>query len=249
MINQFYFIIFNQNLFMNSVFWGELFGTMTLIYLGNGVVANVVLKHSKGNGTGFLMITTGWAFAVAMGVFVSTHFGSSAAHLNPAFTVSAAVTSGDYSTVFTSILAQLIGAIIGATLVWLQYLPHWAVTESPADKLACFATGPAIRNTTANFLSEFLGTFALVFVAGTLGSINTGMGPFSVGFLVWAIGMSLGGSTGYAVNPARDLGPRIAHALLPIAGKGGSDWGYAWIPVLGPITGGIAGAVLANMAH
>lgn len=233
---------------MNSIFWGELLGTMVLIYLGNGVVANVLLSKTKGNGGGLIVITAGWAFAVTMGIFTATHFGSAGANLNPAVTIANAVKSGEYAEMFTYILAQMIGAFIGASLVWLQYKDHYAATEDQGLKLATFSTGPAIKNTPLNFLSEFLGTFIMGFVGGTLGSIQNGLGPFAVGLMIWAIGVSLGGTTGYAINPARDLGPRIAHAILPIAGKGSSDWGYAWIPVLGPICGAIVGSLLAGMA-
>lgn len=232
---------------MNSIFWGEFMGTMVLIFLGNGVVANVLLEKTKGNGGGLIVITAGWAFAVTMGIFVATFFGSSSANLNPAVTIANAVNSGDYSNMFLMIGAQLLGAIVGAALVWIHYLPHWAETKDQGLKLASFSTGPAIRNTSSNFLSEFLGTFILGLVGGSLGSISNGLGPFAVGLLVWAIGVSLGGPTGYAINPARDLGPRIAHAILPIAGKGESDWSYAWIPVVGPICGAIAGGLVAGL--
>ena len=232
---------------MNSIFWGEFMGTMVLIFLGNGVVANVLLEKTKGNGGGLIVITAGWAFAVTMGIFVATFFGSSGANLNPAVTIANAVKSGDYSNMFLMIGAQLLGAIVGAALVWIHYLPHWAETKDKGLKLAAFSTGPAIKNNTSNFLSEFLGTFMLGLVGGALGSISNGLGPFAVGLLVWAIGVSLGGPTGYAINPARDLGPRIAHAILPIAGKGDSDWSYAWIPVVGPICGAIAGGFVAGL--
>lgn len=233
---------------MNSIFWGEFFGTMVLIYLGNGVVANALLSKTKGNGTGLLAIAPAWAFAVTMGIFTATHFGSAGANLNPAVTIANATMSGDFSNVFTMISAQMLGAITGATLVWLQYKDHYAATDDKALKLATFSTGPAIKNTPLNLLSEFLGTFVLGLVGGTLGSIPNGLGPFAVGLMIWVIGLSLGGTTGYAINPARDLGPRIAHAILPIAGKGDSDWGYAWIPVVGPICGAIVGGYLASLA-
>lgn len=233
---------------MQSTFWGEFMGTMVLIYLGNGVVANALLSKTKGNGTGLLAIAPAWAFAVTMGIFVATYFGSAGANLNPAVTIANATRSGDYSNVLPMILAQLLGAITGATLVWLQYKDHYTATEDKALKLATFSTGPAIKNTPMNFLSEFLATFIMGLVGGTLGSIDNGLGPFAVGLMIWAIGLSLGGTTGYAINPARDLGPRIAHAILPIAGKGDSDWGYAWIPVVGPICGAIVGGLVAGMA-
>jgi glycerol uptake facilitator protein len=232
-----------------SPFLGELIGTMVLILLGDGVVANVVLKQTKGESSGWIVITAGWAFAVTMGVFVSKAFGSLDAHLNPAVTVAFAVATNDYSHLVSYITAQLIGAFLGATLVWLHYLPHWAATPDPAAKLACFATGPAIRTTSANFLSEALATLVLILgLAGisskNLGELAIGVGPYLVGILVWSIGLSLGGTTGYAMSPARDFSPRLAHALLPISGKGSSDWGYAWIPVVGPLVGAVLGGVL-----
>jgi len=232
-----------------SPFLGELIGTMVLLFLGNGVVANVVLKQTKGESAGWIVITAGWAFAVMMGVFVSKAFGSVDAHLNPAVTVAFAVAQNDYSHVIPYITAQLIGGFLGATLVWLHYLPHWTATPDPFDKLACFATGPAIRSYGANLLSETLATVVLIMgLAGisskNLGELAIGVGPYLVGILVWSIGLSLGGTTGYAINPARDLSPRLAHALLPIPGKGSSDWGYAWVPVVGPLIGGVLGGLL-----
>lgn len=242
-----------------SPFIGELVGTMVLILLGNGVVANVVLKQTKGSNGGWIVITAGWGFAVMIGVFVANAFGSAAAHLNPAVTVGFAVLKQDYSLISTFIPAQLIGAFLGATLVWLQYLPHWRATEDQGAKLACFATDPAIRSTGANFLSEFIATVLLIVgivaigYAGSSdpekGGIPSGVAPYLVGMLVWSLGLSLGGTTGYAINPVRDLGPRIAHAILPVAGKGGSDWGYGWIPVAAPIAGAIiAGLILRGFS-
>lgn len=235
---------------MASAFWGELLGTMTLIVLGNGVVACVSLKGSYGENSGWIVITTGWGLAVLSGVLVALAVGSNA-HLNPAVTIGVAVYRHDWSGVGTYVAGQLVGAIVGATVVWLHYLPHWAQTEDPASKRACFCTSPAIRSAPANFVSEIIGTFFLVFVAAAISSNNLspeglapGFGPFLVGLLVWGIGLSLGGPTGYAINPARDLGPRIAHALLPIAGKGSSGWDYAHVPVIGPIIG----AALAGIA-
>jgi len=232
-----------------SPFLGELIGTMVLLLLGNGVVANVVLKQTKGESAGWIVITAGWAFAVMMGIFVSKAFGSTDAHLNPAVTVAFAVAQNDFSHVIPYITAQLIGGFLGATLVWLHYFPHWAATPAPADKLACFATGPAIRSYGANVLSEALATVVLILgLAGisskNLGELAIGVGPYLVGMLVWSIGLSLGGTTGYAINPARDLSPRLAHALLPIPSKGSSDWGYAWVPVVGPLIGGVVGGLL-----
>jgi glycerol uptake facilitator protein len=240
---------------MTSPFLGEFLGTAVLILLGNGVVAGVVLKKSKAEASGWIVITAGWAFAVMAGVFVSIACGSSDAHLNPAVTIGMAVRSGSYEKVLPYLAAQLLGAIVGATLVWIHYLPHWRETEDPAAKLACFCTAPAIRNFGTNLVSEIIGTFALVFVVGAIFSKNvaaTGpgaLGPYLVGSLVWGIGLSLGGTTGYAINPARDFGPRLAHAALPVAGKGGSDWGYAPIPILGPAIGGaLAGVLLKVLA-
>lgn len=233
---------------MNSIFWGEFLGTMVLIYLGNGVVANVLLAKTKGNGTGLNAIAPAWAFSVIMGIFVATYFGSAGAHLNPAVTVAACVSSGDWSNCFTYIAGQMLGAMLGQTLVWIHYNQHYNVTEDAGLILATHSTGPAIPHTFHNFVSEFLGTFVLGLVGATLTSINHQTGPFMVGILVWVIGLSLGGPTGYAINPARDLGPRIMHALLPIKHKGSSNWGYAWIPVIAPICGAIVGALVAGLA-
>jgi glycerol uptake facilitator protein len=227
-------------------------GTAVLILLGNGVVANVLLKKSKGEGAGWIVISAGWAFAVLCGVLTAIACGSSDAHLNPAVTLGFAVVSGNFSKLAPYIVAQLLGAVTGATLVWLHYLPHWRETADPSLKLACYSTGPAIRNLATNAISEIIGTFVLVFVVGAIFSravsatgFQPGYGPYLVACLVWGIGLSLGGPTGYAINPARDLGPRIAHAILPIAGKGPSDWGYALIPVISPlIGGGMAGAAI-----
>jgi glycerol uptake facilitator protein len=225
---------------------GEFLGTMILILLGDGVVAGVLLKRSKGENAGWLAITAGWAFAVACGVFTSAAFGGQG-HLNPAVTAGSlatgAVSAGD---ALAWIAAQFAGALVGAVLVWLHYLPHWAETADPELKLGTFCTIPAIRQPAANFVSEVIGTFVLVFVAEALVKANaaTGLTPYLVGILVWSIGLSLGGTTGYAINPARDLGPRVAHFLLPIPGKRDSDWQYAWIPVAGPLVGGVLGAML-----
>ncbi|SOD88237.1 MIP/aquaporin family protein [Spirosoma fluviale] len=232
-----------------SPFLGELIGTMVLILLGNGVVANVVLKQTKGEAGGWIVITAGWAFAVTMGVFVAKAFGSVDAHLNPAVTVAFAVATDDFSHMVPYITAQLIGAFLGATLVWLHYLPHWAATPDHDAKLACFATGPAIRKPSANFVSEAMATLVLILgLAGIsskhLGELAIGVGPYLVGILVWSIGLSLGGTTGYAMSPARDFSPRLAHALLPIPAKGSSDWSYAWVPVVGPLVGAAIGGLL-----
>jgi len=231
-----------------SPFLGELIGTAVLILLGNGVVANVLLNKTKGNNGGLIAITTAWAFAVTIGIFVAQKFGSADAHLNPAVTIAMAIKNNDFSNVLPFIAAQMIGAIIGATLVWLHYLPHWAATNDQGLKLAAFGTSPAIANAPANLISEIIGTMVLLIgVIALYAETGSGLSPYLVGVLVWAIGLSLGGTTGYAINPARDLGPRIAHAILPIAGKGGSDWGYAWVPVLGPVIAAvIAGAIMSG---
>ena len=235
-----------------SPFVAELVGTMLLIILGDGVVANVVLHKTKGQNSGWIVITAGWAFAVTVAVYAVGTF--SGAHLNPAVTIGlASIGKFSWASVPTYIVAQMLGAALGAVIVWLAYLPHWAVTPDPRSKLAVFCTGPAIRNPASNLVTEIIGTAVLVLgvlVVLTPKNLNpeygwhVGLGPALVGVIVWAIGLSLGGPTGYAINPARDLGPRIAHAVLPIAGKGDSDWGYAWIPVVGPIVGGLVAAFL-----
>ena len=235
---------------MTSPFFGEFVGTLILILLGDGVVAGVLLKRSKAEASGWIVITTGWAFAVMAGVFASIACGSKDAFLNPAVTLGFAISSGDYSKLVPLVTAQLLGAFVGATLVWLHYLPHWKETSDASLKLAVFCTAPAIRSAAANLISEIIGTFVLVFIVGAIFSkavngIAAGFGPYLVGCLVWAIGLSLGGTTGYAINPARDLGPRIAHAILPIPGKRDSDWGYAGVPILGPLIGGaLAGGLI-----
>lgn len=232
-------------------FSAELLGTMILVLFGDGVVANVVLNKSKGQNSGWIVITAGWALGVAVAVYCVNAY--SGAHLNPAVTLGmAAIGKLAWANVPAYIMAQMLGGVLGGVLVWLAYLPHWEATEDKAGKLAVFCTGPAIRKPAANLITEIIGTFILVLgVLAILSPKNllpnsgfeTGFAPFLVGILVWAIGLSLGGPTGYAINPARDLGPRLAHALLPIAGKGNSDWEYAWVPVVGPILGGVAGAV------
>ena len=235
---------------MNSAWLGEFFGTMILILLGDGVVAGVLLKKSKAEGSGWMVITTGWAFAVMAGVFVSIACGSSDAHLNPAVTLGMAVRAGSFAKFLPYLVAQVLGAMVGAALVWMHFLPHWKETPDQGAKLGCFCTNPAIRSSLNNLVSEIIATFALVFVVGAIFSkavagsgLASGLGPYLVGSLVWGIGLSLGGPTGYAINPARDFGPRLAHAILPIAGKGGSDWGYAPIPILGPLAGGALAGV------
>jgi glycerol uptake facilitator protein len=227
---------------INSANLGEFAGTLMLILLGNGVVANVVLNKTKGNNSGWIVITAGWAFAVMVGVMVAKKFGSADAHLNPAVTLGAAIFKGEYEKL-SYIVFQILGAMVGSTLVWLAYRPHWEETEDAAAKLACFSTGPAIRNTSHNLISEIIGTIVLVIGANSIAAPE-GLAPYLVGILVWSIGLSLGGPTGYALNPARDLGPRIAHHFLPIVGKGNSDWEYAWIPVTGPIIGVLIASAL-----
>jgi glycerol uptake facilitator protein len=236
---------------MTSPFLGEFLGTMMLIILGDGVVAGVLLKRSKSEGAGWMVITAGWAFAVMAGVFTAIACGSSDAHLNPAVTLGFAVRAGGFGKCLPYITAQILGAVCGAAIVWIHYWPHWKETPDAALKLACFCTGPAIRRIVPNLISEIIGTFVLVFVVGAIFSRSIAvpgpgsLGPYLVGSLVWGIGLSLGGTTGYAINPARDFGPRLAHAILPIAGKGGSDWSYAPIPVGGPLLGGaLAGWLL-----
>ncbi len=228
-----------------TAFMGELIGTMMLIILGNGVVGGVVLNKSKAQNSGWIVITMGWGLAVAFAVYAVG--GISGAHLNPAVTLGlASVGAFPWADVPGYILAQMIGAFLGAVFVYLYYQPHWKETDDQAAKLAVFSTGPAIRHTISNFISEFLGTFFLLFGLMAIGTnkFTDGINPLIVGFFILAIGLSLGGTTGYAINPARDLGPRIAHFILPIAGKGSSDWSYAWIPVVAPILGGIAGALV-----
>ncbi|GGW24806.1 MIP/aquaporin family protein [Arenibacter certesii] len=231
----------------------EIIGTMLLILLGGGVVANVVLNMTKGQNSGWIVITTGWALAVYVGVVVASPY--SGAHLNPAVSISLAVAGlFPWLEVPYYILAQFIGAMIGAFLVWAMYRKHFEATNDKGLKKAVFCTDPAIRDTSANFISEVIGTFVLIFAVlyftdATIMDKNTviglgSLGALPVAFVVWAIGLSLGGTTGYAINPARDLGPRIIHAILPIKGKGNSDWSYAWIPVVAPILGGTLAALL-----
>ncbi len=226
-----------------SSFLGEMIGTMVLILLGNGVVANVVLDKSKGQNSGWIVITVAWGLAVMIGVFVAQRFGSLEAHLNPAVTLTLAIKNGDFTNVLPYICAQMMGAFLGACLVWLFYLPHWAVTEDKGAKLAAFCNSPAIRDTKSNLIAEIIATIVLMIGINAITSAPAaGFTPYLVGMLVWSIGLSLGGPTGYAINPARDLAPRLAHHLLPIAGKGDSDWNYAWIPVVGPVIGAIIAA-------
>jgi glycerol uptake facilitator protein len=242
-----------------STYLAEAVGTMILVVLGDGVVANVLLARSKGQNSGWIVIATGWGIAVAVAVYAVGRI--SGAHLNPAVTVAlASVDSFSWGQAPGYILSQMIGAIAGAAIVWLAYLPHWSATKDPDAKLAVFATSPAIRQTAANFICEAIGTAVLVFGILAIAAnaqtfakpgdidlsivFSRGLQPLLVGVLAFGIGLSLGGPTGYAINPARDLGPRIAHALLPIPGKRASDWGYAWIPVVAPLVGGVLGAWL-----
>jgi glycerol uptake facilitator protein len=220
------------------------------------VNAGLTLRKSYAAGVGWMAVTTGWALAVLCGVLVAQAFGSPGAHLNPAISLAAAVISGDYSQLPSLWSAQLLGAMGGAALVTLHYGPHWKLTDDPAAKLGIFCTNAAVRNPAFNLFSEALGTAVLVVVANAIGSHGVsatgpaaGVGPWLVGCLVWGIGLSLGGTTGYAINPARDLGPRLIHWLLPIPGKGGSNWGYAYIPILGPLLGGALAGVLVRCAH
>lgn len=241
-----------------SPFVAEFLGTALLILLGNGVVANVVLNRTKGNGSGWIVITTAWALAVFVGVVVAGPY--SGAHLNPAVTIGLAIIGKfEWAMVPSYILAQLLGAMTGALFVWLKYIDHFKATEDKGLKLAAFSTGPAIKNNVANIFSEIIGSFVLLFVifhitSAEIVDTKTPLGLGSIGaipvmFLVWAIGLSLGGTTGYAINPVRDLGPRIMHSVLPVAGKGSSEWSYAWIPIGGPIIGASLAALLFNILN
>lgn len=229
-----------------SIFFSELIGTALLILLGNGVVANVVLNKTKGNSSGWIVITFGWAIAVFVGVFVAAK--TSGAHLNPAVSVAFAYLDKiSVSSLPLYFAGQILGAITGSFLVWLTYRQHFTSTDDAGAKLACFATGPAIRNPVQNLVTEIIGTFVLVFAVLYIAAPSASLGALDalpVALLVLGIGLSLGGPTGYAINPARDLGPRIMHALLPIVNKGSSDWNYSWIPVAGPIIGALLAAML-----
>ena len=231
-----------------SGYLAEFFGTLILIVFGVGVNAGVSLKYSYVEKSGWLVIAMGWGLAVTMGIYTAGQF--SGAHINPAVTLGLfAVGELSGQDALGYIAAQMAGAIVGATLVWLQYLPHWEKTEDKGTKLGVFSTGPAIDRPWANLFSETFGTFILLFVIMLIGSneFQKGFNPIAVGALVAAIGLSFGGTTGYAINPARDLGPRIAHFVLPISGKRDSDWSYAWIPVAGPIVGALLGAGLYSL--
>jgi glycerol uptake facilitator protein len=241
---------------MHSVWFGEFLGTLVLVFLGNGVNAGVTLRKSYAADSGWMVIATGWALAVLCGVLVAQAFGSSGANLNPAITLAVAVNTGDYSQLLTFWSAQMLGAMAGAALMTLHYAPHWALTPDPAAKLGIFCTSPAVRSPLLNIVSEALGTAVLVVVAAAIGSrgvSTTGpapaLGPWLVGSLVWGIGLSLGGTTGYAINPARDLGPRLVHFLLPIPGKGTSNWSYAPIPIIGDCAGAALAGLFLHYTH
>jgi glycerol uptake facilitator protein len=230
-------------------------GTLVLILLGDGVVANVLLKKSKGENSGWIVIATGWGLAVVAGIFTAIACGSPGAHINPAITLTVALLSGNWSSVGLFWTAQILGAFAGASLVWMTYLPHWKVTPDTGAKLAIFCTAPAIRKLPANLLTEIIATTCLIVVGFSFGSktisstgLPAGFGPWLWGVLVWSLGLSLGGPTGYAMNPARDFGPRVAHAILPISDKANSDWGYAFVPIIGPLIAGGIGAAIIKVA-
>ena len=241
---------------MQSVWLGEFLGTLVLCLMGGGVNAGVTLRKSYAADAGWVVIASGWALAVLCGVLVAQAFGSPGANLNPAITLAVAIANGNFAQMFSMWSAQLLGAMSGATLMALHYGPHWKLTDDPAAKLGVFCTNAAVRSPIFNLLSEAIGTAVLVLVAGAIYSRGVakdgpanGMGQWLVASLVWGIGLSLGGTTGYAINPARDLGPRLVHWILPIPGKGGSNWGYAAIPVVGPLLGGALAGVLLHFAH
>ena len=241
---------------MHSVWLGEFMGTLVLLLLGNGVNAGVTLRKSYAADAGWIVIATGWALAVLCGVLVAQAFGSPGANLNPAITLAVAVNTGDWSQLLSLWSAQLLGAMAGASLVTLHYAPHWKLTPGPVDKLGVFCTNAAVRSPFFNILSEAIGTAVLVIVAAAISSKGVaangpapGLAPWLVGSLVWGIGLSLGGTTGYAINPARDLGPRLVHWLLPIPGKGGSNWRYAPIPIIGDLAGAALAGLLLHYAH
>jgi glycerol uptake facilitator protein len=241
---------------MHSVWFGEFMGTLVLVLLGNGVCAAVTLRKSYAADAGWMVVTTGWGLAVLCGVLVAQAFGSPGAHLNPAITLAAAVISGSYSQLLSLWSAQLLGAMCGSGLMVLHYTPHWSLTPDPAAKLGIFCTNGAVPSPVFNLISEIIGTMVLIVVAGAIFSHGVsatgpaaGMGQWLVASLVWGIGLSLGGTTGYAINPARDLGPRLVHALLPIPGKGSSNWNYAAIPIAGPLIGGALAGLLLHCAR
>jgi glycerol uptake facilitator protein len=237
---------------MRSPMLGEFMGTMILVLLGGGANAGILLKKSKAENAGWLALTAAWALAVLCGIFTAMLFGSKDGHLNPAITLAFAIENSSFAQLLPFAVAQFAGAFLGAVLVWLFFHSHWPLTQDADTKRGVFCTIPAIRSYGWNLLCEAIATFVLVIVAGAMSSklvLSTGaaagLSPYLVGCLVWGIGLSLGGTTGYAINPARDLGPRLAHFLLPIPGKGNSDWTYAWVPILGPLIGAsFAGLVL-----
>ena len=236
---------------MRSPILGEFMGTFILIVLGVGTNAGVSLTRSKSQNSGWIIITTGWGLAVLCGIFTAMLFGSADGHLNPAVTLAFAISNHDASKLLAFAAAQLAGAFLGAIVIYLVFYPHWAATPDPDTKRGVFCTNPAILHYPANLFSEFIGTFVLVLVAGAMSSKlvfstgpASGLSPFLIGCLVWAIGIGIGGATGYAINPARDLGPRLAHAILPIPNKAPSDWTYAWIPILGPLLGAAAAGLI-----
>ncbi|WP_263357080.1 MIP/aquaporin family protein [Acidicapsa ligni] len=235
---------------------GEFAGTFILILLGSGVNASVSLRKTYAENAGWMVVTTGWALGVLCGVLTAQAFGSPGAHLNPAITLSSAIISGDFSHLIGFWSAQLLGAMCAATITWLFFYPHWELTEAQGAKLGIFCTGPAIPHLPSNLFGEIVATFVLVLVAGAIFSHGVsangpapGMGPWLVASLVWGIGLSLGATTGYAINPARDFGPRLMHFLLPIAGKGSSNWKYAWVPIVGDLTGAALAGLLLRWAH
>jgi glycerol uptake facilitator len=235
---------------MHGPLFGEFMGTMVLIALGDSVVANVLLNKSKGQNSGWIVITTGWGMAVMAGIFTAIACGSPGAHINPAVTLAVAILSGKWGMVLPFWAAQVAGGFVGGIITWLVYLPHWSITEDQGAKLGIFCTGPAVRNLPSNFLTETIATTLLILIGFAFGAsavspngLPPGFAPYLWGCLVWGLGLAIGGPTGYAMNPARDFGPRLAHAVLPIPGKGKSDWGYALVPILGPFAGGVIAAV------
>jgi glycerol uptake facilitator protein len=241
---------------LHSPWVGEFLGTYILILLGSGVNASVSLRKTYAENAGWMVVTTGWGIAVLCGVLTAQAFGSPGAHLNPAITFSAAVATGDFSPLTGFWSAQMLGAMMAAATTWLFFYPFWAETPEHGAKLGVFCTAPAIPHLPSNLLGEIVGTFVLVLVANAIGSHGVsptgpapGIGPWLVGCLVWGIGLSLGSTTGYAINPARDLGPRLMHAILPIAGKGSSNWKYAPVPIIGDLTGAALAGLLVKFAH
>jgi glycerol uptake facilitator protein len=239
---------------MHGPLVGEFMGTLVLILLGDGVVANVLLKKTKGENSGWIVIATAWGMAVVAGICTAVACGSPAAHINPAVTLASAFLSGNWTTVLPFWGAQFLGAFVGAILVWLVYLPHWKETSDAAMKLGVFCTAPAIRNSPVNLLCEIIATVCLIVVGFSFGSkslgptgLAPGFSPWFWGVLVWVIGLSLGGPTGYAINPARDFAPRVAHAVLPISAKGDSDWRYALVPIIGPLIGAVVAALVIKV--